>query len=156
MTGLNKFYRNHHFIKKSICSQLVWIVCFLQVDFFLRPWFDFVQTKRRQIRLHGLFRKKKPILGTAAAMENLAYSSWFQSELIFQGLQAHIFWSCDSILAGVMFFCWSENGIFQIILFCPQNPTSTNITLSLMQQKYTDKLLVHTGNESLSSFAKLS
>lgn len=94
----------------------------------------------------------------AAAMENLAYSSWFQSELIFQGLQAHIFWSCDSILAEVMFFCWSENGIFQIILFCPQNPTSTNITLSLMQQKYTDKLLVHTGNEKkcLSSFAKLS
>lgn len=35
---------------------------------------------------------------------------------------------------------------------------SINITLSLMQQKYTDKLLVHVGNEkkSLSSFAKLS
>lgn len=94
----------------------------------------------------------------AAAMENLAYSSWFQSALISQGLQAHIFWSCDSILAEVMFFCWSENGIFQIMLLCPQNPTSTNITLSLMQQKYTDKLLVHTGNEKncLSSFAKLS
>lgn len=73
----------------------------------------------------------------AAAMEDFAYSRWFQSVLIFQGLQAHIFWSCDSILAQVMLFSWSENGIFQIMLLCPQNPMSTNIMFSLMQQKYT-------------------
>lgn len=59
MTGLNKFYRNHHFIKKSICSRLVWIVCFLQVDCFFKALIWLRANKKTTNKITRFVQKKK-------------------------------------------------------------------------------------------------